>query len=30
MTTFVLPFERLSVLLLVAVVGAVVISKKRL
>ena len=30
MTTFVLPFEMLSVLLLVAVVGAVVISKKRL
>jgi NADH-quinone oxidoreductase subunit J len=30
MTDFVLPFEMLSVLLLVAVVGAVVISKKRL
>ena len=30
MTEFVLPFEMLSVLLLVAVVGAVVISKKRL
>lgn len=30
MTDFVLPFEMLSVLLLVAVVGAVVIAKKRL